>query len=86
MVNQIFKGSVHGRKLPWRWAFADLQLLCCRKPKRVVQNKYDGHKSPNDSHNYHDKIELYHEISKRNAIEHSLSEQRTTQNQSYRLW
>ena len=50
----------------------------------------DGHKNPNDSHNYHDEnpdeIEFYQANSNRNSSWHSIPEQRTSQNQSYRVW
>ena len=59
MLNTIFKRNVQGRKHPGRCAFVELELLCYRKPKRVVQNKKNGHKNPNNSHNYHDEIEFY---------------------------
>ena len=35
---------------------AEPELLSYRKSERVVQNKKDGHKIPNTSHNYHDEI------------------------------
>ena len=67
MFNPISKGYVQERKHPGRCAFAESELLGFRKPKRVIQNKNNGHKNPNDSHDYHDEIELYQGISKRNT-------------------
>ena len=52
MFNPTFKGNIQGRKHPGKFAFAKPELICFRKPKRVVQNKNNGHKNPNDSHNY----------------------------------
>ena len=51
MFNPIFKENVLGRKHPGSCAFAEPELLCYRKPKRVVQNEKNGHKNPNNSHN-----------------------------------
>ena len=65
MFNPIFKGNVSGRKHHGRFTFAESELLCNRKLKRIVQNKEIGHKNPNDNHNCHDEIELYQGISKR---------------------
>ena len=57
--------------------------------KEVVQKVINGHKNPNDNHNYHDEnhdeIELYQENSDRSTQWHSTPEQRTPKNQSYRL-
>ena len=44
-------------------AFAEPEQLGNRKSKRVVQNKKNGHKNPNDSYNYHDEIEHHQVIS-----------------------
>ena len=50
----------------------------------------NGHKNPNDSHNYHDEnhdeIEFCQWNSKRSSKWHSTPEQRTPQYQSYKLW
>ena len=50
----------------------------------------NGHKNPNDSHNYHDEkhdeIEFYQQKSDRSTLWHSTPEQGSPQNQSYRLW
>ena len=54
MFNPTFKENVQGRKHPWNCAFAETELLSYKKPKRVVQNEKNGHKNPNNSHNYHD--------------------------------
>ena len=43
MFNEIFKRNIKGRKHPGRWAFAEPELLCYRKPKRVIKWK-NGHK------------------------------------------
>ena len=71
MFNPIFKENVQGRKHPESCAFAEADLLSYRKPKRVVQNEKNGHKNPNNSHNYrdenHDEIELYQGNNKRSA-------------------
>ena len=63
MFNPIFKETVQGRKHPGSCAFAEPELLSYRKPlKPVVQNAKNGHKNPNNSHNYldenHDEIKL----------------------------
>ena len=42
-------------------AFAEPELLTFRKPKHVIQNKNNGHKNPNNGHNYHDE-KLYQRI------------------------
>ena len=67
MFNPIFKRNVKGQKHPGRRAFTEPELLSFRKSKRVVQNKNKGHKKNNNNHNYHDKIELYQGIIKRNT-------------------
>ena len=55
MFNPIFKETVQGRKHPGSCAFAEPELLSYRKPlKPVVQNAKNGHKNPNNSHNYLD--------------------------------
>ena len=36
-----------------------VHLMCKLGSKHVAQKKKNGHKSPNNSHNYHDEIELY---------------------------
>ena len=60
VFHPIFRENVQGRKHPGSCAFAEQELLSYRKPKRVVENGKDGHKNPNDSHNYldenHDKL------------------------------
>ena len=60
MFNPIFKENVQRRKHQGSCAFAELELF---KAKRVVQKVIKCHKSPNDSHNYHDEnhdeIEFY---------------------------
>ena len=79
--NPIFKESVQGRKRPGSCVFVEPELNNYRKPKHAVQNKTNGHKITNDSHNSHDKnhdvIELYHGNSKRNTSWHSTQDQRT---------
>ena len=49
----------------------------------------NGHKNPNYSHNYHDEnhdeIEFYQGNSNKSTYWHSTLEQRTPNNQSYRL-
>ena len=67
MFNPIFEVNVQGGKHPRRRAIAKPELLCKREPRREVQIKKNGHKNSNNSHNYHDEIELYQGISKRNA-------------------
>ena len=67
MFNPIYKGNVQGRKHPGVCAFDVPELLCYGKSKRVVQNKKNSHKNPSNSQNYHDEIELYEGISKRNT-------------------
>ena len=64
--HRMFKGNVQGWKHPGRCAFAEQELLSHRKPKWVVQNKKHAHKNPNNSHYYHDEIEIYHKITKKN--------------------
>ena len=59
MFNPIFNKTVQGRKHPESCAFAEPELLSYGKPlKGVVQNEKNGHKNPNNSHNYHDEREL----------------------------
>ena len=69
MFNPMFKENDHGQKRPGSCAFAEPELLSYRKPRCVVQNETNGHKNPNNSHNYHDEIqdglELYQGNSKR---------------------
>ena len=36
--------------------YAETELLSNRKPKLVIKNQKNGHKNPNNSHNYHDEI------------------------------
>ena len=64
MFNPMFKGNVQGRKHPGRCGFAEPELLYFRKPKRVIKNKNNGHKNPNNSQNHRDEIELNQGISK----------------------
>ena len=52
-------------------------LVQKRKSKNIVQNKKNGHKNPNNSHNDRDEIEIYQEINKRSRKWHSTVEQRT---------
>ena len=65
MFNPILKGNVQG-------AFAEPELLNFRKPKRVVQNKNNGHKNSNNSHNIMMKLDSIKELVKvmRNDTEH----------------
>ena len=84
MLSPIFNGNVQGQEHPGRCAFAEPELFCFRKPKRVVQNKNNGHKNLNNNQNYHDEIILYQGISKRNSW-HSTLEQRTPENSSSTL-
>ena len=65
MFNPIFEGNVQGRKHPGLCAFVEPKLPSYTKPKHEVQDK-KGHKSPNNSHNYHE-IELYQGIGERNT-------------------
>ena len=51
MFNPISKWNVRVG-----FTFTDPKLLCYRMPKRVVQNKKNCHKNPDDSHNYHGEI------------------------------
>ena len=55
--------NVQGQKHPGCCAFAEPEQLSYRKPKHVVQNEKDGHKKPNNIHDYHDenqnRIELF---------------------------
>ena len=53
MFNLIFKGNVQGQKQSGRCAFAEPELLSYTKPKRVAQNKRNGHKNPNNNHDCH---------------------------------
>ena len=57
---------------------------------KCSSKKINGHKNPNDGHNYldenHDEIESYHGNSGRSTYWHSTPEQRTPKKQSYRLW
>ena len=80
MFNSLFRGNIQGRNHPGRCAFAEPELLTFRKPKHVIQNKNNGHKNSNNNPNYHDDIELYQEISRRNTGWHSTPEQRTLKN------
>ena len=54
MFNPIFKENIQGRTHPVSCVFAGPELSSYRKPNRVFQNEKNGHKSPDDSHNYHD--------------------------------
>ena len=68
MFNPIFKWKVKGWKHPGRCAFAEPEPeLLSQKYKQVVQKTKNGHKTPNNSHNCHDEIELYQGISKKNT-------------------
>ena len=51
--NPIFKDDVQGQKHPGSCALAEPEVLIYRKAKHVVQKVYNGHKNPNNSHNYH---------------------------------
>ena len=68
MFNPIFKVNIQGQKHPGSCAFAEPALFSYRKPKRIVQSEKNGHKNPNNSHNYHDEnhdeIEFYQGSSK----------------------
>ena len=57
IFNPIFKGKIQGWKHPGRCAFAEPELLS-QKSKDVVQKNNNGHKNPNNSHNYRDEIKL----------------------------
>ena len=63
--------NVQGRKYPGSCAFSEPELLSYRKPKIVIQKVKNGHKNPNNSHNYHgenhDEIEFYQGNSKRST-------------------
>ena len=48
--------------------------------------KNNGHKNSNNSHNYHDEIELYQGNNKRNIQWHSTPKKCTPKSQSYILW
>ena len=69
MFNPIFKENVQGRTDPDNCVFAEPVLLSYRKPKHVDHNEKNGHKNPNNSHNYHgenhDEIVLYQGTSKK---------------------
>ena len=71
MFNPMFKEIVHGQKHPESCALAEPVLFSCRKPKRVDQKVKNGHKNPNNSHNYHDEnhdeIEFYRGNSKKST-------------------
>ena len=71
MLNPIIKENGQERKHPESSAFAEPELLSHRKPKYVIQKLKNGHKDPNDSHNYHDEnhcgIEFYQGNSKRST-------------------
>ena len=54
MFNPILKENVQERKHPGSCAFAEPELVSYRKPKHIVQKVANGHKIPNNSHNYHD--------------------------------
>ena len=64
MFNPIFKENIQERKHLGSCAFGEPELLSYRKPKRVVQNEKNGHKTSNNNPNYHDWIELYQRNSK----------------------
>ena len=61
MFNPIFKGNVQGLKHPERCAFVEPELFTgsYRNSKYVAQNENNGHKSLNNSNNYHGEIELF---------------------------
>ena len=67
MFNPIVKANIQGQKHLGRCAFAKPELFNYRKPKHVVQNQKNGHINPQNNHNYHDEIDLYQWISKRNT-------------------
>ena len=71
MFNPIFKENVQGQKHPGSCEFAEPELVSYRKPKSVVKKVKNGHKSPNNSHNYHDEnhdeIEFYQGNSNRST-------------------
>ena len=64
---------IHGTKQHKDTQLQSQELPCraritkYRKSKHVVQNKKNRHKNPNNVHNYHDDIELYQGISKKNT-------------------
>ena len=68
MFNPIFKENVQGWKHPWRLAFTEPEKLSYKEPKHVAPNNKNGHKNPNNSHSYHDGIELYQGIIKKKHI------------------
>ena len=71
MLNLIFIENVQERKHPGNFAFAEPELIIYRKPKHVVQKVKNGHKIPNNCHNYHDEnhyeIEFYQGNSNRST-------------------
>ena len=54
MFSPTFKENVQEWKHPGSCTFAEPELFSYIRPKRVIQNEKNGHKNPNNSHNYHD--------------------------------
>ena len=50
-----------------RWALAEPELLSTEFLKMVAQNETNDHTNHNNSHSYHDEIEIYQGISKGNT-------------------
>ena len=71
LFHPIFKENVQGQKHPGSCTFAEPELLSYKKLKRVAQDEKNGHKNPQNSHNYydenHDVIKLYQGNSKRST-------------------
>ena len=54
MFIPILKENFQGRKPPGSCAFAEPELLLCKETYSIDQKVINGHKNPNDSHNYYD--------------------------------
>ena len=52
MFNPVFKENVQGWKHPGNCAFTEPEQLSYRKPKSLAKKIKNGHKNPNNSHNY----------------------------------
>ena len=89
MFNPMFKEIDQGRKYPGSCAFAELELLSYRKPKRVVQNEKNGQKVPKIFTTIIMKIKMKQNTVKeivKGAHDDTQNQNSTPQKQSYRLW
>ena len=66
-VQSNIPGECPGAETSMELGICEPSILSARKSKNVVQKVKNGHKNPNDSHNYHNGIKLYKENNNRST-------------------